>query len=198
MEPRYSLYMTKICTVCEKEKPLTEYSAAGAYKGNKQYRGDCKVCNREKQSANLTNQVKYRSSPHGSAVKKAYKQTRKYKDAENARQKEKYHNDPKFALKKNLRDRLSKALKSKKWIKGSKFSQYIGCDLETLKKHFESKFKEGMTWDNYGNGPNDWVIDHITPLASAETLEQIYELCHYTNLQPLWRIENSLKSDKIV
>ena len=49
-----------------------------------------------------------------------------------------------------------------------------------------------MNWDNYGD-PKDgilelnktWDIDHIEPLSSAKTEEDIIRLNHYTNLQPL-------------
>jgi hypothetical protein len=53
-----------------------------------------------------------------------------------------------------------------------------------------------MTWDNYGVG--GWEIDHIIPLASAKTEEEVYKLCHYTNLQPLWANENFKKGKKII
>jgi hypothetical protein len=70
----------------------------------------------------------------------------------------------------------------------------LGCDYQTAFKHIESRFKKGMSWDNFG----DWHIDHIIPLASAKTEEELIELCHYTNLQPLWAEENLIKGDKII
>lgn len=48
-----------------------------------------------------------------------------------------------------------------------------------------------MTWENHGKV---WHIDHIKPLAIAEREEDLYELCHYTNLQPLLVAENLKKS----
>jgi len=36
------------------------------------------------------------------------------------------------------------------------------------------------------------------PLSSAKTEEELYKLCHYTNLHPLWVEENLKKSNKIV
>jgi hypothetical protein len=55
-------------------------------------------------------------------------------------------------------------------------------------------FTEKMNWDNYGK----WHVDHIIPLSSANTEEEIYKLCHYTNLQPLWAEDNIKKSNKII
>jgi hypothetical protein len=49
-----------------------------------------------------------------------------------------------------------------------------------------------MTWDNQGK----WHIDHIIPLSSGNTEEEIIKLCHYTNLQPLWAIDNMKKGSK--
>ncbi len=54
----------------------------------------------------------------------------------------------------------------------------------------------GMTWKNkefYG-----WHIDHIVPLSSAKTEEDVYKLCHYTNLQPLWSKDNMSKGSKLI
>ena len=51
-----------------------------------------------------------------------------------------------------------------------------------------------MNWDNHG----EWHIDHIIPLSSANTEEELIKLCHYTNLQPLWAEDNLSKSDKII
>lgn len=70
----------------------------------------------------------------------------------------------------------------------------LGCDYQTAFKHIESRFKQGMSWDNFG----EWHIDHIIPLASAKTEIELIELCHYTNLQPLWAEENRSKGDKII
>ena len=53
-----------------------------------------------------------------------------------------------------------------------------------------------MTFDNHGL--HGWHIDHITPLSTATTEEEIIKLCHYTNLQPLWAEDNLAKSNKIL
>ena len=65
-----------------------------------------------------------------------------------------------------------------------------------LKDHLEKQFTSGMNWNN--NTLHGWHVDHIIPLSSAKTLDDVERLCHYTNLQPLWAKDNILKSDKII
>jgi hypothetical protein len=103
---------------------------------------------------------------------------------------------PRSRLLSNLRTRLLDALESKVWSKNTHFSQYIGCSKETLVSHLESQFQVGMTWDNYGKGDNKWNIDHIIPLGMAVTEKELYSLCHYTNLQPLWEKDHKVKTKK--
>ena len=59
-----------------------------------------------------------------------------------------------------------------------------------------------MSWDNYGkyNGLLNygWDIDHIIPVSSSKTEEDIIRLNHYTNLQPLCsKINRDIKKDKL-
>ena len=94
-------------------------------------------------------------------------------------------------MKKIIRSRIADKIK----YKSMKSSDILGCDWKTFKQHLESQFEEGMTWDNHGI--NGWHYDHIIPLSSAKTEEELYRLNHYTNLQPLWAEDNLRKSDKI-
>jgi hypothetical protein len=73
--------------------------------------------------------------------------------------------------------------------------EIIGCTPIELVEHLEQKFVSGMCWDNHGK--HGWHIDHIIPLSSAKNKEELYRLCHYTNLQPLWAIDNIKKNNKI-
>lgn len=107
------------------------------------------------------------------------------------RQKERIKTDRMYLLTRRLRNRLYYALKNKNWKKHTKFSEYIGCDENALIFHIETQFTEGMSWENQGK----WHIDHIIPLNSAQTEEDLYKLCHYTNLQPLWAVDNIRKAD---
>ena len=72
--------------------------------------------------------------------------------------------------------------------------ELTGCSKNDLLKHLESKFTEGMTFENYG----EWHIDHIRPCASfnLEDPEEQKKCFHWTNLQPLWALDNIRKGDK--
>jgi hypothetical protein len=89
---------------------------------------------------------------------------------------------------------VSEFLKVKNIRKKNKTFEIVGCSPQFLKEHLEKQFVNGMTWENR----NEWHIDHITPLSSAKTEEELYKLCHYTNLQPLWAEENLKKGNKII
>ena len=108
--------------------------------------------------------------------------------------KEKYKTEPLFKLKHSLRSRTRYAFKNKGYRKNTKTQEMLGVSWEIAKAHMERQFKKGMTWDNYG----EWHIDHIIPLASANTEKQLMRLCHYTNLQPLWAEENLSKSAMVL
>ena len=104
--------------------------------------------------------------------------------------------DPEFKLLKNLRCRLYHALKNQKADKKYRTKQLTGCELSFLKGYLEAKFKEGMTWENYG----EWHVDHITPCCSFDLMkEEEQKKCfHYSNLQPLWAHDNLTKGSKII
>ena len=73
----------------------------------------------------------------------------------------------------------------------------LGCSFEFLRNYIESKFLEGMTWENHGY--YGWHIDHIIPCSSFDLSikENQFKCFHYTNLQPLWAFENLSKGDKV-
>lgn len=93
-------------------------------------------------------------------------------------------NDLDFRILCNLQSRLWFAMNASKGTKSFRTIELVGCTILELKSHLEKQFKNGMTWDNYG----DWHIDHRLPCASFDltSLEQQKKCFHYTNLQPLW------------
>lgn len=71
---------------------------------------------------------------------------------------------------------------------------YLGCSLPEFHKYIESKFTEGMTWNNYGK----WVFDHIIPVNQFDlSIESDRKKCfYYMNFQPLWKKDNLEKIKK--
>lgn len=98
--------------------------------------------------------------------------------------------DPMFKLRCSARERLVKYFGKHK---SSSTKELLGCSFEDLKIHLELQFQPEMKWDNYGFGQDKWNVDHVIPLAKASNEEELKALCHYSNLQPLWQIDNILK-----
>ena len=73
--------------------------------------------------------------------------------------------------------------------------EYLGCNIETFKKHIEQQFIEGMSWKNYG----EWHIDHKIPLKyNKPSLKEVAQRRHYTNTQLMWASENMSKSCRYI
>lgn len=104
-----------------------------------------------------------------------------------------YLANPHNAIAHNLRIRIRHALKSNS--KCASTTKLLGITIAEFVKYFESKFTNGMSWNNHG----EWHIDHIVPCASfnlTKTSEQ-KKCFHYTNLQPLWAHDNCSKGSKL-
>lgn len=96
-------------------------------------------------------------------------------------------------LRQIVTDRVRSALRT---CKSKKSIEYLGCDIQTYKNYIQEKFKDGMTWENYGI---IWNIDHIIPIAYKNpTLDEIVKRLHYTNTQPLNISENSKKGNRYI
>ena len=109
--------------------------------------------------------------------------------------KNKRKEDELFVVSERCRSRIHQFIRQRGYKKTSKTFEMIGCTPEQLVEHLHK------TWyDNYGTEYNGEPvhIDHIIPLSSAETEEDMYKLCHYTNLQYLKPVDNLAKSDSIL
>lgn len=123
----------------------------------------------------------------------AHKHNPENKKRRNALEKIRKREDPLHNLRCGVRIRMCSILRKKGYGKASKSAEILGCSWEEFKNHIEKGFKEGMSWENR----SEWHVDHIIPLASANSEEALVELFHYTNTQPLWRMENLRKSAKM-
>lgn len=95
-------------------------------------------------------------------------------------------------FKNRVRSRILMAFRKKKLGKKPKSIELLGADWAIVFAYIESQFTKGMTWEKHGI--KGFHIDHIVPLASAATKEELTALFHYTNLRPIWAKENLKKS----
>lgn len=108
--------------------------------------------------------------------------------------------NPQYALKNNLRCRMNAALRNIGLKRDKPLEALIGCTIQELCAHLESKFTDGMTWANRGHTGRVWQIDHIRPCASFDLTDPVQRAAcfHYTNLQPLWAFDNLSKGAKVL
>jgi hypothetical protein len=217
---------TKVCTKCKEEKNVCEFGKLKTSKDGLLY--SCKDCNNKRSSEyrknnpekileltrnwtkknpewvynrhkryRLNNPDKVRQMHRDFLLKnpekrKEYREN--YKPRKREQRKERSENDVIYNLINRMRGRLRKYLKTLNITKKNRTFDIVGCTPQELKEHLEKQFVDGMNWENR----KEWHIDHIVPLSSAKTEEELYKLCHYSNLQPLWVEDNLKKSNKIL
>lgn len=103
------------------------------------------------------------------------------------------NNDPLFKLVFNTRTLIRNSIKRQYTEKSKKTQEILGCSFEEFKIYLEEQFDENMNWDNQGSY---WHMDHKKPISLAMTEEEVYELNHYTNFQPLYWEDNLSKGNK--
>ena len=128
--------------------------------------------------------AKWRAENHG-----------KYRATANSYKADRYGSNPQFNISCRLRSRLNAIMAKVGSSKAATTEALLGCSFSHFTERLESQFSQGMNWSNYG----DWHIDHIRPCASFDLTDEAQqrECFHYTNLQPLWAVDNLMKSDKI-
>lgn len=206
----------KRCSCCKELKEATNVFFAKNSRTKDGFSFRCKECRNREEYHKKTEEVKQkRKEYYGANKEKVIAHTKKYKERHPEwykKQNRKYYlenkekivatskknhykrisEDVSFKILQRCRTRLYNAVKGH--VKSKRTKELLGCSVEHLMNHLEAQFKEGMTWDNYG----EWHIDHIKPCAMFDfSKEEHQKACfHYTNLQPLWAVENIRKSDK--
>lgn len=171
----------KECTKCRNVKNKNDFG-----KDRTRFDGLCGWCKICKKSVRVISKKSL-----------TFEQKARHSLLQNKRNKEKKKKSSLFKLLYNLRNRNYFAFKNPKKLKTS---ELLGIDIKLAKKYIENLFYvnslslDPMSWDNYGKGPGKWQIDHIVPLGSAVSSEELVKLCHYTNLQPLWHEDHSKKT----
>jgi len=212
---------TKICAKCKKRKKVNEFYYDKKIKSH--LSSYCKTCiindvsvwrelNKKKFKKNTKKRYKNNKGFYKIKNKQQYEKNKKsilkkqrlyrlaHKKEINKYFRNRLKNDKLFKLSSLLRNRIGMALKHN--YKTGSTEQLLGCSIEFLKKHLEKQFKEGMNWMNQGKGSNgkkEWQIDHIIPCSKFDLTNELEQkkCFNYTNLQPLWAIENWRKRANI-
>lgn len=139
----------------------------------------CTKCCQVKSLDNFFNSSKGRNGKHA-ACKSCFAE----------RDRERYSQDNFFRLRKMLRRRY-KFVSDKSFTNERKV--IFGCDEKDFIDHIEKQFDNTMNWNT-----NNWELDHIIPIAVLRKYpEKMYLVFNYRNHQPLFSIENNLKSDNL-
>jgi len=130
---------------------------------------------------------------HSASVQKWRRKNRdKLLPKRRAKTRARYASDVNFKITCVLRSRLSTMIRQR-GVKYTSAADLLGCDVSDLIKYLEQRFDSGMTWENHS--PLGWHIDHVVPCSAFDMTDQVEQrqCFHYTNLQPMWGVENLKK-----
>ena len=104
--------------------------------------------------------------------------------------------NPTYKVSKYMSNRINKLIHDKNFTSVVDLLDY---SIKDLTSHLEKQFRDGMTWENYGNY---WHIDHIKPVShfkfQSKNDPQFKECWALSNLQPLLKSENLLKGNRYI
>jgi hypothetical protein len=129
--------------------------------------------------------------PHRARARRWHKKHRKQRAAY---QLNRYHTVPWVRIKTLLSASLRQSLRRIGRKKGWAMESLVGCTWEQFKKHIESQFKAGMSWDR----AREIHLDHVRPVSWFDLTDpvQVKACYHYTNLQPPWASRNHAKGNR--
>lgn len=171
----------RACLECE------EKYSKGYYEQNKEYFKEYYEQNKE-QIKEYREQNKERIKEYN---KEYYEQN---KGQFNKRRRDRYATDDNFKTLILCRSMLQRTLKATNSTKDTRTYEMLGYCNEQLKESVESKFLEGMSWNNYG----DWHVDHIYPMVRyiKDGIKDPAIINALDNLIPMWAEHNKEKSER--
>jgi hypothetical protein len=147
--------------------------------------------NKEKHKLTMKNWIEKNKDHYKIGLKKYY-DTNKEKIFKNLKKKK--IEDPIFKLKSDISSLIRLYFNRKKVKKDNRTTEILGCSIEYFYSYIESKFVDGMSWENR----NEWHLDHIVPIRIAKTEEEVIKLNHHSNFRPLWSEQNLSKAGKMI
>lgn len=101
--------------------------------------------------------------------------------------------DPVWVISNRIRVRINGLIAEAGDSKGFRTFDLLGYTPQELADHLERQFVKGMGWHNR----DKWHIDHIVPISTAKTVEDVIALNQLSNLRPLWARDNLSKGDRL-
>lgn len=174
IQDSYKYLESKFCSICKTEKSIKEFGKDSHQKTG--LKNHCLDCDRRQQQNIYNNDIE--------------------KNREKARKRmEKRLKKPKNKLYNVTRVRIYKFLKENKG--GRNWPEFLPYTFKQYCKNLEKQFKEGMSWNNYGQ----WHVDHKIPISVfnfSKPTDIDFKLCWaLSNLQPMWAKDNLIKHNKI-
>lgn len=187
------------CRSCEKEKRKQQYelhrekiieNGLNYYENNK----EIILENRKEYYKRNQDEIKKKSKSWRDNNKGKISEQKKEYNKNNRKRinlylRERYKNDYFYAFRLKVKKIIQKNFRKMNCQKRTNSKDILGCDFENFKLYIESKFESWMNWSNYGlyNGEFNygWDLDHIIPISSATSEEQVLNLNHFSNFQPL-------------
>lgn len=178
---------TRVCKKCGIKKPLSEYESE-IKNGKEYFRWICKDCRKNKKNEYNKNYKRENTDKRKETSKNWFC---KNKEKIYRNRKEKRENDEIYRYIELLRNRVGKVFRKRGHINSEYTEKMLGCTNEYFYHYLLNTYER-----NYGeryNEKQDVNIDHIIPLSTAKTKEDVYRLFHYRNLQLLKAVDNREK-----
>lgn len=166
--PPKPIITERVCSVCNRLKSIVDY-----YKHSRK----CKACISAHNRACTVPKERVLSTNSRSVYVRLRRQS-----------------NPLFKLRSTISTLIANSLTNSGYTKESNTASILGCSFEQFYDHIESMFTVGMSWANRA----DWHIDHIIPVSFACNESELLLLNHYTNLRPMWAMDNLSKGKSIV
>ena len=145
-----------------------------------------------------TRQKISKATEHRKTQERGYRTNEKGKIREKKAQKkrrERIKSDPGLKLMHNMRSRMNQMLRLKQRRSGT-FSSYTAfADGDAVRRHIESTWLPGMTWENHGwRGTDIWNVGHRIALAmyDGNSKDDMRRCWSPQNMFAQWSIENQL------
>lgn len=210
--PYRVIYKKKKCKVCGKMRLLSNFYSSKISKDGFMY--ECIPCRSKSAKKHRGDNPEY-SQEYYKQNKEEMDKKQKEWGRENPDHHKNYYQKNKKRINKYVKKRrkniiirlnhrmgnaINQSLKGEK--NGAHWEDLAGWTVGKLIAHLESKFTEGMTWDNYGKGKYKWNIDHVIAVSkwsiTSNICQALKDCWALDNLQPLWQVRNFEKGNKLM